>query len=245
MKYKIELSKGHKFEGTQLTFLRNVEPVVSPNGERVRRVEVLCDCGKTKVLRFGNIGSSSKSCGCLITKTVVERCRTHGLTKTKAYKSYIMMKRRCYNPKDDNYRYYGGRGIKMCDRWLDKDKGVTNFIEDMGQPEAGLSLDRIDSNGDYSPENCKWSSSAEQAYNRRRFKSNKTGRTGVTKTSYSTTESPIYQASISYGGEQYYLLCTPSLEEAIKAREDAEIKFYGKIKSTSYENGPQDNEEEI
>jgi hypothetical protein len=156
-----------------------------------------------------------------------------------------MMKRRCYNPNDENYRYYGGRGIRVCDRWLDKDTGVTNFIEDMGQPEAGLSLDRIDSNGNYSPENCKWSSSADQAYNRRRFKSNKTGRTGVTETSYSNPENPTYQAVISHGGEQYHLLCTHSLEEAIKAREDAEIKFYGKIKSTSYESDLKNNEEEI
>lgn len=74
------------------------------------------------------------------------------------------MIQRCYNPNNPKYPRYGGRGITVCDRWMG-DNGLSNFIEDMGQPPAGLSLDRIDNDGNYEPTNCKWSTSSEQSNN--------------------------------------------------------------------------------
>jgi hypothetical protein len=74
------------------------------------------------------------------------------------------MIQRCYNPNNPKYPRYGGRGITVCDRWLG-DNGLRNFIEDMGQPPEGLSLDRIDNDGNYEPANCKWSTSSEQSNN--------------------------------------------------------------------------------
>ena len=104
----------------------------------------------------------TKSCGCLKR----EANRTHGHTSrtgnTPTYDSWKAMKFRCLNPKARFYRLYGGRGIKICDRWL---HSFENFLEDMGERPAGLTLDRRDSNGNYEPQNCRWATPAEQVRN--------------------------------------------------------------------------------
>ena len=89
---------------------------------------------------------------------------THGLSGTPEYQAWADMKHRCFNPNHKSYSDYGGRGISVYDRWLNLD----NFLADMGsRPTAKHSLDRIDNNADYSPENYKWSTKAEQVNNRR------------------------------------------------------------------------------
>ena len=92
---------------------------------------------------------------------------SHGMTKTPEHIAWKNMKARCFNPNYQHYSHYGSRGITVCDRWLN----FKNFIADMGsRPTAKHSLDRIDNNADYSPENCKWSTNAEQQNNRRNNK---------------------------------------------------------------------------
>lgn len=118
--------------------------------------KVKCDCGNIKNVIGSSLSNGYlKSCGCLKTK--------HNLTDTITYSSWSQMKCRCINKKHDKYKYYGGRGIKICDKWMD----FTGFYEDMGDRPDGKTLDRIDVNGDYCKENCKWSTFEEQCNNRR------------------------------------------------------------------------------
>lgn len=92
----------------------------------------------------------------------------HGVSKTKEYRTLIAMKTRCYNPNFKKYRDYGGRGIKICDRWLDKLHGYENFVADMGRCPKGMnSIDRINVNGDYEPGNCRWADHYDQNDNKR------------------------------------------------------------------------------
>jgi len=87
----------------------------------------------------------------------------HGLSRTKAYAVWYAMIQRCTNPNNKDFKYYGARGITVNPRW----KNVSNFVEDMGNPEEGLTLDRIDNNKGYEKDNCKWSTRYEQSNNKR------------------------------------------------------------------------------
>ncbi len=87
----------------------------------------------------------------------------HGMTSTPTYKSWQKMKERCYSAKANRYHVYGGRGIKVCERWLNS---FTNFLEDMGERPEGMTLDRVDVNSDYTPKNCRWATYKEQSNNK-------------------------------------------------------------------------------
>jgi hypothetical protein len=123
-----------------------------------------CDCGKEKVipgskLRLGN----TKSCGCMKAERIGNSRRTHGRTGTSEYRTWRAMRERCASPNNKDFKDYGGRGIKVCVRW----EKFENFLADMGPRPKGRSLHRVDNNGLYEPENCKWETWTEQARNRR------------------------------------------------------------------------------
>lgn len=124
-----------------------------------------CECGKVTVVDASHLKDGhTKSCGCLMREIVSKTHSTHGMSKSPEYSVWNSMKDRCYNVNNIEFDSYGGRGVGVCDRWR---HSFENFYNDMGDKPKGKSLDRINSNGDYSPDNCKWSSYIEQNNNKR------------------------------------------------------------------------------
>lgn len=156
-----------EFVGKVFHFLR-VQAVV-PHGPRALRLRCLCVCGRVTLATPGCLRSGAKkSCGCWKRAVLGESKRTHGQANSRvsgyvnrAYGVWQAMRDRCSNSNRKDYHRYGGRGITVCKRW---DK-FENFLVDMGQPPPGLTLERLNNDGNYNKRNCVWATRKQQAHN--------------------------------------------------------------------------------
>ena len=136
------------------------------NKHRKATWNCLCDCGNSVIVVGASLkNGSTKSCGCYELETKQERNTTHGLRKHDLYKTWINIKSRCYNSNNSHYKYYGKKGIGMCDDWKNNFKSFYDWAINNGW-KRGLSIERIDNNKQYEPQNCKWIDMSNQSQNR-------------------------------------------------------------------------------
>jgi len=174
----------------------------------------LCECGARVSVRVGHLTSgNTQSCGCLRTDSKRALLLTHGKSHTKIYMAWVGMLGRCKNPSNESYVNYGGRGIKVCERW----ELFENFIADMGNRPDGCSIERKDNDGNYEPGNCVWASQVTQNRNQRQRQDNTSGVTGV----FFEKLARKWRAGIGHQGKFLNLGLFTSVSDAIAARAEA------------------------
>lgn len=203
MKYQIET--GEIIVLRQLSVKENIERTGKP--QTAKALLCMCFCGNEFVAIKGNYPHKVKSCGCL----------RRGQTQDPLYNMFMHMCRRCLNKKDRSYKWYGGRGITVCDRWLNRENGFWNFKSDMDpRPSIEYSIDRIDVNGPYSPENCRWATQKEQCNNK----------TNNRVYSYKGEMKNITELAETYNIDRYNLYCRLEDGWSIEKAIETPVKIY-------------------
>lgn len=169
-----------------------------------------CVCGTEKPVRSYYLNNGrSRSCGC------VREPRGSGYSNKRIYFVWQTMLNRCRNKNTNTYKYYGGRGISVCERWANS---FDNFLADMGEPKKGMSIDRIDTNGNYCPDNCRWATRSEQMRNIR--PRNSTGVSGIRKSG------KFWRVEITVNYKKTYLGSCRDFFDACCMRKSAENKYW-------------------
>lgn len=197
-----------------------------PDKDRKRNWICSCQCGNKKSVALSNLrNGNTKSCGCIAKEVLTKRnkeisyVKTHGLSQTKEYMAWQSMLSRCLSPDTTEYKNYGARGITVHQPWIES---FEVFLNDMGQaPCSKASLDRIDNEGNYEPGNVRWvKNQSIQKVNQRKNSRNTSGTTGVYKCKNK------WRACITLEGKFYNLGCFDDKQDAIIARQEAEVKLF-------------------
>lgn len=208
---------------------------LEPSGKCKRGVRTMwlckCHCGKEfRVVATSITSGNSKSCGCRsranykgINKGKKNAGYKHGETKTRLYGIWKDMRLRCNNENNQAYNYYGAKGIEVCEEWEGSYISFREWALSSGY-EDNLTIDRIDVYGNYEPSNCKWSNRREQVQNRGTHKNSKSGVNGVTWNKVNKN----WGSRITNNYKSIGLGSYENLEDAIEARRQGEIKYWGK-----------------
>lgn len=182
-----------------------------------------CVCGNVKEIQLYAVRTgATKSCGCLSAKLRAEKKCTHGMSNSPEYTKWLSMKARCDPAMIERYPYHAGKGIQVCDRWVDS---FENFYEDLGKCPDGYTLDRINNNQDYTPENTRWVSKSLQVFNREMGKI-----AGVTF----RKDRNKWLAVITKDFITHHLGLFIEYEDAVAARLEAEKLLYGEYSAKNF-----------
>lgn len=223
--------EGKKFGRLTIVSTELVYKETLRGSQRETLCSCICECGGTKEVSLTALRRSSgstKSCGCLHREVSSKLVRQHGRTGTKTHTVWSDIIARCTKEYAKSYKNYGGRGIPVCDRWLEPEgQGFINFLDDMGEvPSENHSIERKDVNSGYSPSNCIWTDdNSLQSYNTRLRITNTTGKTGVSEFT-DRKGVTIFLAQISKDKKRRRKNFS-SFEQAAKQRDAWEIELYG------------------